>query len=176
MPTNPIERFDNGGTDENGDFKPLSDFDDDGMLIPHNNFRVAHGGTRRFDQLGTDTTTSPTDNRGEDTEVPQMSTEDQEFEVRLVELAEKLGSYALAKAQLGEKPSQQTTPKHKAPVRHRTSRRGGRAYPEISGRDIALVINQALAQEAERLGRPLTEDESIQIAHVAELQARQQNG
>jgi|GEM_PF-4700589 len=54
----------------------------------------------------------------------------------------------------------------------RSSRRGGRSYTEISGRDIGQVIDDALAAESDKLGRALTEDEIAHTAHLAERRAR----
>ena len=53
----------------------------------------------------------------------------------------------------------------------KVSRRGGKSYPEITGRDISRAVDDALDAEADRLGRPLTEDEMQHIAHLAERRA-----
>lgn len=53
----------------------------------------------------------------------------------------------------------------------KVSRRGGRSYPEITGRDIARAIDDALDAEADRLGRPLTDDEIAHTARIAERRA-----
>ncbi len=53
----------------------------------------------------------------------------------------------------------------------KVSRRGGRPYPEITGRDIGRMIDDALDAEADRLGRPLTDDEMEHTAHIAERRA-----
>ena len=56
--------------------------------------------------------------------------------------------------------------------RRRTDRRGGRSSPEISGRDIAFAIDQALTAATAKVGRDLTEDEVTTVTRQAEWEAR----
>lgn len=54
----------------------------------------------------------------------------------------------------------------------RTVRRGGRSYPDISGREIGDAIQQALFTAETALGHELTESEAADVARHAELKAR----
>lgn len=56
--------------------------------------------------------------------------------------------------------------------RPKANRRGGRSYPELSGRDVGRYIDEHLIACEQALGRPLTEDEVLKESLYAERMAR----